>query len=159
MTDNKDKAITNDLLSNEEIDFLLNPINDENLSKKSGDDFLIDFRNKMDKNTLAILISKLNDERDEDNREKIIKSIITNKIILDEKPGNQTGGSGHLGYVSFYINHIGPIKKANLGWELEYSYTKVVETEFTIYPDNPPQEYKKKMKILIDLENEKIIEM
>ena len=26
-------------------------------------------------------------------------------------------------------------------WEIPYSYTVFVETEFTYYPDNPPHEY------------------
>lgn len=34
--------------------------------------------------------------------------------------------------------------------EIRYRYKVIVETEFTIYPDNPPMEILKESKIVID---------
>lgn len=38
--------------------------------------------------------------------EKEIKEIIKGKISQDENLGEQVGGSGHLGYTSYQIDHI-----------------------------------------------------
>lgn len=92
--------------------------------------------------------------------ESEIEDIIKNKIDQDEGLGDQVGGSGHLGYVSYTIDNISQPKRVETdkgdGWEITYDYTLIVETEFTYYPDNPPREYKYKKTIILD-NNGKII--
>jgi len=82
--------------------------------------------------------------------EEIVKRI----IARDEDLGDQVGSSGHLGNISFDINEIGTPEKVRSssgeGWEIIYTYTIVVVTEFTIYPDNPPHETTYRKKIIID---------
>ena len=87
-----------------------------------------------------------------------ILDIIKNKIELDENLGDQKGGSGHLGFVNYGVKDyshelINPSKI-----KIIYTYTIFVETEFTYYPDNPPQEYLKKKMIFIDNNKEIISE-
>ncbi|MFX0125228.1 MAG: hypothetical protein ACFFAE_16495 [Candidatus Hodarchaeota archaeon] len=86
--------------------------------------------------------------------EKEISEIIKDKIELDENLGEQVGGSGHLGYKSFKIDHINKPKKiitaTDKTWRITYTYTLSVETEFTYDPDNPPHEYKYKKAIILD---------
>ena len=83
-----------------------------------------------------------------------IEKIVTRVITHDEKLGNNVGGSGHRGYISFVINTLGnPTKKQYKGkvaWELTYIYTITIETEFTYYPDNPPHEYKYQKTLIIN---------
>jgi hypothetical protein len=83
-----------------------------------------------------------------------IEKIVTRVITRDEKLGSRAGGSGHSGYSSFVINTLGnPSKtpfKGRSAWEITYHYTLTIETEFTQYPDNPPQEYKYEKRIIID---------
>ncbi|MHA1974008.1 MAG: hypothetical protein ACTSW1_13500 [Candidatus Hodarchaeales archaeon] len=83
-----------------------------------------------------------------------IENIVTRVITRDEKLGRKSGGSGHSSYVSFVLNTLGKPKKIQQhGQELlkiSYTYTIIIETEFTHYPDNPPQEYKYQKSILID---------
>ncbi len=93
--------------------------------------------------------------------ESKIKDIIIAKITQDEDLGDQVGGSGHLGYISYIIDSIHKPERVQIdddddGWKITYTYTLVVETEFTYYPDNPPREYKYKKTIIID-DNGKII--
>ncbi len=88
---------------------------------------------------------------------------IVNKIIAqDENLGDQAGSSGHLGNVSCEIKEIGTAKKVESDngdkWEITYTYTIVVVTEFTIYPDNPPHENTYRKKIIIDEKGELISE-
>ena len=79
-----------------------------------------------------------------------IKEIIEKKIQKDEKLGTQTGGSGHLGHVSFVLNWMNVKDLPGNKYEVEYKYTLVIETEFTYYPDNPPMEYPNSKKVVID---------
>jgi hypothetical protein len=82
--------------------------------------------------------------------EEEITEIVKRKIEADEKLGDQAGGSGHLGYVSYTIDEIKtrPLPQGNI--EIQYAYTLIVETEFTVYPDNPPMEYPKNTVLVID---------
>ena len=86
--------------------------------------------------------------------EKEIREIIKGKIDQDEELGESVGGSGHLGYKSYKINHMSKPEKIQSNNEehvrITYEYTIYVETEFTYYPDNPPHEYKYRKTIFLD---------
>ena len=82
--------------------------------------------------------------------EKEIEEIIKRKIEADEKLGEQSGGSDHLSYTSYSINEIKTERLSDNEIEVRYNYTIFVETEFTVYPDNPPMEYSKTGLIIID---------
>ena len=69
-----------------------------------------------------------------------IRKIVGKQIEKDVSPGEQVGGSGHLGHVDYKIDSIDAPRKVPDGWEITYRYTVSVTTEFTIYPDNPPRE-------------------
>ncbi len=88
--------------------------------------------------------------------EEIVKRIIER----DENLGDQVGSSGHLGNVSYEIKEIGTPEKVESdsgeGWGVIYTYTIVIVTEFTIYPDNPPHEITYRKKIIIDEKGELI---
>ena len=84
------------------------------------------------------------------------KKIVWKQIEKDEKLGDQVGGSGHLGYVDCSIDNVNEPKKVPEGWEITYQYMVSVTTEFTVYPDNPPQETLYE-KIIIVNDNGKII--
>lgn len=90
-----------------------------------------------------------------------ILSIVDSVIRKDEKLGEQAGGSGHLGFVTHHIDNINEVRQVQTnkgqGWKITYTYTIVVETEFTYYPDNPPRQIKYKKAIVID-ENGGVIE-
>ena len=79
-----------------------------------------------------------------------IRNIVWKQIEKDESPGEQAGGSGHLGYVDCTINGVDEPKKVSEGWEITYRYTVSVTTEFTIYPDNPPRENGYEKTIVVD---------
>jgi len=91
-----------------------------------------------------------------------LKEIVDAQIRKDETLGEQAGGSGHLGYVEYEIDEISPPKMVETeegqGWQLTYSYTLVVTTEFTYYPDNPPYEYKYRKTVVVDNKGELIKE-
>jgi len=92
-----------------------------------------------------------------------LKNIVSAKINEDETLGEQAGGSGHLGYVEYEIDEICRPKKVETdkgqGWEITYYYTIIVTTEFTIFPANPPYEYKYKKTIVVDDEGNIIKEI
>ncbi len=70
-------------------------------------------------------------------------------IEKEEKIGYNSGGSGHSAYKSFKINSIRIYSFPHGVLKVRYSYTLYVETEFTYYPDNPPEEYDKSGVITI----------
>jgi hypothetical protein len=76
--------------------------------------------------------------------------IIKIQIARDETLGSQRGGSGHLGYVEYSINSVTNPVKTDENWKITYQYKVTVTTEFTIYPDNPPQEYVYEKTIAVD---------
>ena len=86
--------------------------------------------------------------------DKEINEIINKKISADEKPGDRTGGSGHLGFVSYRINHYKTRQMSHERVEIIFNYTVYVETEFTSYPDNPPMEYTYERKIIVNCDKE-----
>ena len=78
-----------------------------------------------------------------------IEKLICGKIEREEKLGNQAGGSGHLSFVEYDIDWIGKPVKTEEGFVIDYRYTLVITTEFTVEPDNPPYTYPKYGKIII----------
>lgn len=82
--------------------------------------------------------------------DKEIQDLVKQKIESEEKTGEQAGGSGHLSYASYTIHNIDTREINKECLEISYQYTLIVETEFTIYPDNPPYEYMRSGKIIIN---------
>jgi len=72
--------------------------------------------------------------------EKSIEKIVREQIEKVEKLGDQAGGSGHMGHISYRIDGIKTKELEDGNREVSYDYTLMVETEFTYYPDNPPHE-------------------
>jgi hypothetical protein len=89
--------------------------------------------------------------------ESEIREIVEQKIRSVVEPGEQTGSSGHLGFVEFRVDSlaINPMDRGRV--KVDYTYTVFIETEFTYYPDNPPHEYKYGQSIVID-RNRRIVE-
>lgn len=85
--------------------------------------------------------------------ENEIQDMVKQKIESEEKTGDQAGGSGHLSFVSYTIDKIETREISEECMEISYNYTIIVESEFTIYPDNPPYEYPHSGKIVVDLRN------
>jgi hypothetical protein len=79
-----------------------------------------------------------------------IRKIVWDQIEKDTSPGEHAGGSGHLGHVDSRIDGFDKPRKVPGGWEITYRYTVSVTTEFTIYPDNPPWEYRYEKTIFVD---------
>lgn len=90
------------------------------------------------------------------SKEKI-RDIVDYRIKMDEKLGDQAGGSGHMSHVDYVINEINEPVISGANWKIRYKYTIIITTEFTYYPDNPPYEYPHTNEIIIDAEG-KIIE-
>ena len=82
-------------------------------------------------------------------KEKLEK-VIAEKIESEEQLGEQSGGSGHLGYVDFIIDRIDEPVPTEKGYSVTYSYTLIVTTEFTYEPDNPPYRYPVTKTLVID---------
>ncbi len=79
-----------------------------------------------------------------------LRQIVKQKIESDEKLGEHASKSGHLAYISYTVNDINVKKLCEEKTEIRYRYTLFVETEFTVYPDNPPMECSKTKVIVID---------
>lgn len=79
-----------------------------------------------------------------------IRKIVWKQIEKDASPGEQVGGSGHLGHVDYKIDGVDEPRKVPGGWEITYRYMVSVSTEFTIYPDNPPHENGYEKTIVVD---------
>ena len=79
-----------------------------------------------------------------------ILEIINKQIGADEKLGDQAGGSGHMGFVSYNLDEYKTKQISKDILEITYKYTIFIETEFTYYPDNPPMEYPRKKVISVD---------
>ncbi len=82
--------------------------------------------------------------------EERLREIIAGQIERDENLGSQSGSSGHLGYVESVIDGIDAPLRSGGVWKVTYRYTVIVTTEFTIYPDNPPQESGYEKTITVD---------
>ncbi|MHA2504416.1 MAG: hypothetical protein ACXAE3_16295 [Candidatus Kariarchaeaceae archaeon] len=75
-----------------------------------------------------------------------IASSIHTQIKREEGVGDQAGGSGHLGFVSIMLGNVEIMKKDvdqshGYMYKVRTQYTKFIESEFSIEPDNPPHEY------------------
>ena len=84
--------------------------------------------------------------------EDALRALIIQKIRKDEDLGEKSGGSGHLSHTDYKIRFIDKAEKSTNGWKLTYSYLLSISTEFTYYPDNPPQEYVH--TVLLELDEE-----
>ena len=85
-----------------------------------------------------------------------LMTVIKMRIEESENTGDIAGGSGHLSNVSYVIDKVSDPVKSDDGWQITITYTKIIETEFTYYPDNPPYEVKI-LKTLIFDNNDNII--
>ena len=72
-------------------------------------------------------------------------------IRSKHKLGEQSGGSGHKGFVSFRIDEYDQQKLQDGKIEVTFKYTIFTETEFTYYPDNPPYEDHFEGQIMIEI--------
>ncbi len=79
-----------------------------------------------------------------------IEQLVNQQIKKTEKLGYQSGGSGHMGHVSYRINEINTRKLDDDKTEISYTYTLYIETEFTYHPDNPPHEPTYSGVIIVD---------
>ena len=82
--------------------------------------------------------------------EEEIRTVVKQKIETDEKLGYRAGGSRHLGYTSYVLNEGLTKQLSETTIKITYQYTVFVETEFTVYPDNPAMEYTKTGELVID---------
>ena len=82
-------------------------------------------------------------------KEDLIK-IICSKIESDENLGDHSGGSGHLSYKEYSLNDFSVTEKTGNTLSIKYFYTISITNEFTIYPENPPAEFKKESEIIIN---------
>ena len=82
--------------------------------------------------------------------DEIILELIKKHIEGKEKPGHQSGGSGHMGYVSFVIDNFKTESLPDWKTQVKYRYTKYIETEFTYEPDNPPMSYPSEGNFIFD---------
>lgn len=78
-----------------------------------------------------------------------IESIVQWHLNSAEPLGDQVGSSGHLGRKSLSSLKLNEIKETAKGFIINFDYTIVAESEFTIYPDNPPPEILKSGTLLI----------
>ena len=93
----------------------------------------------------------------------VLEKVVSTRIERDKLLGEHTDGSGHKGHVEYRLDRINEPKWINNeyveGWEISYEYTLIVTTEFTIYPDNPPYEYRKTKTIVLDDLYKQIVEI
>ncbi len=79
-----------------------------------------------------------------------IREIVQRQIEAEEQLGAQAGGSGHLGHCGYTVDEVKTRRLADGQLQVIYRYTLFVETEFTCYPDNPPQEYPRQKTVVLD---------
>jgi hypothetical protein len=79
-----------------------------------------------------------------------IESIIRKHIESKEKLGHHGSTSGHMSHTGYSLDEYSFEEIEDAKIRVKYSYTTVVETEFTYYPDNPPYEYYHEMEMLLD---------
>ncbi len=87
--------------------------------------------------------------------DQAIKTIVEENIAKSEKLGDQEGSeSGHLAYISHELGEILPPKlvtvQGKTGWEITYTYSIIITTEFTYEPANPPYQYRYEKSIVVD---------
>ena len=79
---------------------------------------------------------------DQAKKEKISENLLRH-IEAEENIGHHGGGSGHLSHISVQIDliEILEVSSNNYSHKAIVNYVKIIESEFTFYPDNPPHEY------------------
>jgi hypothetical protein len=82
-----------------------------------------------------------------------IEKLVDEKIRQEEKMGDQAGGSGHLSYVDYMIDHIDEPVITEEGYRIDYRYTLIITTEFTYEPDNPPYRDPRSGSLIIKAED------
>lgn len=87
-------------------------------------------------------------------RKEIIKNHIQAYLEKVEKIGQNGAGSGHLAFKFLEIDSLShPVSFSRdniMGFRIEVHYRILIETEFTFYPDNPPQEYRYSKALFCD---------
>jgi metal-responsive CopG/Arc/MetJ family transcriptional regulator len=84
-------------------------------------------------------------------QEELINELVRKQIEKDHQLEEQTGGSGHLSFVSCHIDEIIWKKRQDKKLEIQYAYHLIIETEFTCEPDNPPHRSYYKKTIISEL--------
>ena len=79
----------------------------------------------------------------------IVESVVRWHLSSAESLGDQVGASGHLGNKKLIALKLREINETAEGFLVNFDYTIQTETEFTIYPDNPPPEINKKGTLVI----------
>ncbi len=82
-----------------------------------------------------------------------VEAIIRKHITATEKLGHHGSTSGHMSHIGYSLDEFTFEETEENTISIKYSYTTVVETEFTYYPDNPPYEYHYKKEMIIDKEH------
>ncbi len=82
--------------------------------------------------------------------QETIEQLVNQQINKTETLGSRSGGSGHMGHTSYRIDEIKTKKLEGDKTEISFTYTLIVETEFTYYPDNPPYESSYSGVIVVD---------
>lgn len=87
-----------------------------------------------------------------------VENIVKSYIEQVEKIGYQSGGSGHMGFVSYDLREFNFVEISEEQIKITFKYIVIVETEFTYYPDNPSQETEYEKEIIINNKKEIISE-
>jgi hypothetical protein len=81
-------------------------------------------------------------------------AVVDEFLQATENIGDQVGSSGHMARVSLTIDKVDvPMQVMHEGvpaWEITFIYTISIESEFTIYPENPPREHTYQQTIIVD---------
>jgi hypothetical protein len=86
-----------------------------------------------------------------------VEEVVEEKIMEDETPGDEVGGSGHLSTVDFEIDKIDEPITEGEKIKITYYYTVYTTTEFST-PENPGPSHKYKKTIVVDVEGELVSE-
>lgn len=81
---------------------------------------------------------------------QILEKIIEKKICADEKIGFCNSASGHISEIDFSIDNILIVGANENCYVVEYCYSIIVTSEFTMMPDMPPYTYSYKNIISIN---------
>ncbi|MCZ7603222.1 MAG: hypothetical protein M5R37_10150 [Melioribacteraceae bacterium] len=90
--------------------------------------------------------------------ENEIEKIIKYHIERTEKLGEQSGGSGHLAYVSYNLLDYEHHQLRDGHTTVNFRYVIFIETEFICEPDNPPMQTEYEKEMILNRVNEVISE-